>query len=431
MRIKKIFGALLAAAMLLSMTACGGSKITAQGLMESVQSMDQGKYQDILLDMKVETKSTGEDGGLFSAGTMSMKCGLERAGAIWHLYDGAMTVGVSGFDMSFDMEGWIDESAGVSYTKMTAFGQDSGWSSSGIDESAGSAGVDTAGMSGIMDGISDIWANTSSEPVLADRGKNDDYVVTYKIPANALNTMMDSMGESVDTGDMDVSMIFAKDGQALKQVRVTGNGADAAVDLSIIFKTINGDKALTIPEDVVASAVPESSGFDLGSDYGEDSSSFGIFDDWPEEDEVYWADSDGQDETIDGMGLKLSRTVSAPDTVRVWHMSDYAELDFSHTGSGWQGNLDVRHYITDEYGGAEGYFSGQRDFCAEFYSDMEPYFSNDTEIVYIRNGNELDMCRLLGDGITISAEIHLDEGISSEDTLLSKLGELLSMAGIQ
>lgn len=426
MRLKKVFACLLALAMTVSLAACGGSKVTAQGLLDGIPEIDQGRYQDIVMDIKVET--TGGDMG--GTGAIGLKCGIEAAGNVWHMYDGSMSVGASGFDMSFEMESWMDMTSGQNYSRMTIFGQDSGWTSSG---SGDGLSIDTPELSDFMSGLPDIWKDAGTEPALADRGKKDDYVVTYKIPASAVNSVMDMMGEAesggLDIGDLDVSMLFSVDNQSLKQVRVTGTGADGAIDMNIVFRAINGDKTLAIPDDIKAAAVSDP-GFDLGLS-GDDGFSSGVFEDWPEEDDVYWADSDGQDEMIDGMGLKLSRTVSAPDTVRVWHMSDYSELDFTHTGYDWHGSLDVRHYVTDEYGGADGYFSGQRDFCAEYYSDLEPYFSNATEIIYIRDGNEMDMCRLLGDGVTISAEIYLDGDEASEDALLARLGELLSMAGIQ
>ena len=426
MKVKKIFAALLVFAMVVLLSACG-DKTTAQSLLDGVPEMDPNRYQNIVFNMKSETAESGEG----TSGAVSFTVGVEKSGNIWHVYDGAIKVGAAGFEMSFDLEGWVDGGSGVTYTKMSMFGQDSGWSRSTIDDTS-EFGVDAYDVSNVMNNISGLWQNASTEPVLSDHGKNEDYIITYKIPETVVNNIMDSLGESgIGTGDLDVSMSFANDSKALKQVRVTGSSTEAAIDLSIAFRAINGDTTLVIPEDVISSAVDDSDsgfGLDSGFDSGFDA---GIFDDWPEEDELYWADSDGQDELIDGMGLRLSRSVSSPDTIRVWHMSDYSELDFAHTGSGWHGTLNVRRYTTDEYGGAAGYFAGQRDFCAEYYPDVEPYFSNDTEVVYTRDGNELDMCRILNDGVTISAGIYLDVDEGSDDILLAKLGEILSMAGIQ
>lgn len=407
---RRIFAALVAAAMTLSLAACGGSRrATPESLLAGVREVDADGYFDLSVELSADVTARDDDGmtrksgdervdvagwddsgesaGVPDAASVTLRADVEGRGDVLHVDDAVASVRLSGFSVDVDVECWLDAAEGASYARATLMGETSDWSRSELD-GGGNYGEAVARMLSAMREMDVEEAGAT----LLDREDGDDYVVTW--PADAADVMdaardaFDgvagwSVVDDAELDDVTVEASFDAETRELRAVTVRASGsasdgaADGALRLTVEFRTLGGDSELSVPRDVVEAAALAGDGDEpVPGDPTEGApvAGGGVQDVSPER-----YDNDGmvRDDVIDPMAEDIMRR--DPDftylTVRHYADGDNPYLSYSTSGDDgvdWGGSLHVERAKGDaDWYATEDSFRSHVEFTADWH-DSEP-----------------------------------------------------------
>lgn len=461
MKKTKLIAGILAAVMLLGLTGCGlTKKASAEDLVKNAAaSIDPAKYQD--MDVIMVTSATADD----QESGMTLEMSIETSKDVVHIYDTTMTASALGLVFEIGLEAYSDETTKTQYANVSAFGMDSGWTKYSSEEASEDAEAAAAllSASGLAESVLTVDAGT--ELTLADRKKGEDYVVTWIASKDKLADFVTGMDDTTnvdDLSDVNVTATFSADTQAIKSIAMSCEVTSESVgtmDIEIVFKTTNGDKALAVPQDVIDSAEEAEAEDDSDWDFelSDDSDDWDFSwddddydDDWdsswdndfPVIDEGYDYDAsatgiskygEGSDETIERLADTLCE-LDANGRADIWYFSGLNELDWTPSlMDGWTANLYIYH-IGEDYGStpAEMYAS-QCEFIESWYEDPELTMGDENSTQCLRletsdGSSELDYATYDGD-FFVSAEIYGDT--DDIDTAMSILNVMIYTIGLE
>lgn len=418
-------GALALAAMLaMSLCACGGmgggKAPTAEELVAGVSKPDPDKYNSMRMSMDMHGVEDGQEAAV------KLAMAVDAAGGISHMRDVEVTIESQGFSMTIAMEGWLDENADTAYMNVSAMGEESGWTKSSLED----AGMDMSAATDMAGDISKLWPE-GTELTLKDHKKGEDYEVSWAIGEDAMSAILgdaeDLSGESMSFDTANGTACFDEGDRSLKSIRIDAEGEDGNMTFLLEYLETNGDKTLSVPQDVIDAAAgseiidteTDSEG-DAGSGNGWDGT-------YTTAEGGYQTDDDGWDDLIDGMATAIQAKISGDDTVQVTHYSDYADLEFSHYEDQWHGNVEIMNVTSDEYGGAPTYFEHEAAFAEEWHHGADPARSSDDVVLYMGDDGELDYVMRDGDLLVVASVYHYEP---EDADLEACLKSVLDIAGV-
>ena len=256
--------AILIFAMTLSLAGCTSREPTAEELLAGVPVIDSEKYYDMTVEMDVAAQADGQ------TSEISLSFGAEGCDDILHLYDMDLSLGVSGVNIAFSMEGWMESAEKKLYCHMTMFGEDSGWM---LLSSASNSGVFPAdAFREMTEGVGSL-GKTGAERVLEPHTEGEDYVVTWTESevdldnfSGAFGNLMGALGAEVQAsgaaqaaaGSATAQAHFDEETHELKFIRIEADAADSesssAVCITIAFNASNGEQKLAIPQNIIDTA---------------------------------------------------------------------------------------------------------------------------------------------------------------------------------
>lgn len=448
---KKLLACIMAVAMTLGLAACGAKEPTAQELMDSVRDMEMSGYTDVTMKMKVSGKTDGVDADI------DLDASVETSGDIMHIYDMEMGIGTEGFNMAVKMEGWIDQKSEKGYMNMSLMGMESGW----MAEDMNSSDEDpAAGMSDLMNSVQDL--GEGEEPTLKEHKKGEDYVVTWTVKSKDMKETIGALAEDytdVTFGDAVAEATFDAETKQIKSISVKSDaetdGDSADIEVMFIFNTLNGDKELEIPEEVIEEAkTNDGNGFGfnfggdddtedpgagtgmlpgIGSDAGGDTNEHTEMQPDATDGEGHGLhnDGDGEDAYIDNLGAKLAADYPDSD-VYVYHYSSESTVSwYPETNMDWSGDIEVNHVTDTEWTTAEHEFTHNVEFLTEWYG-QEPRDKDANNAIFIQEDNgtlTLDYNAYDGD-VYIEATVHVYNDLTEEDAM-GYLAMMLEAVGVE
>ena len=227
---------------------------------------------------------------------------------------------------------------------VTAMGQSSGWTKSTTEDQ-------DFDVSGMMD------FTGAKDAELSDDGEGD-YVVTWTMDSSELSGLLDGLDDvsynpvpDAEVQSMSVAGQFGREDKVLKSLNMMmemGDGTSA--DITVQIEAINGDKALSVPEDVVASAVADgalSDSFDIPDAPNPPDDDTAGMDEFVMGDAGYYTDSAGFDEVLDAMAASLVAKGYDGADVCMYHYDGCAELDVSYYDEDGSGRMTIAR-VTDK-----------------------------------------------------------------------------------
>lgn len=179
---KKALCGALAVAMIAGLAGCGKKdETTADSLMAQVSSIDPSAYNACHLVLDASAVQDGTEAGI------SVTMDIEASGKSAHVSDCSLSLNMPGMALMMTLDAWLDGEGGYTYTKASMMGMDSGWTKSPI------AADDAGSVS--MDKLDVMWPE-GTQFTLADRKKDEDYTVTWNVPAEALQDAMSGISDS-------------------------------------------------------------------------------------------------------------------------------------------------------------------------------------------------------------------------------------------
>lgn len=416
--IRRAWTLALAAMMAMSLCACGGmggKAPTAEELTAGVTKPDPDKYNSMRLSM--DMRGVEEDG---QETAVKLAMAVDAAGGVSHMRDVEVTIESQGFAMTIAMEGWLDENADTAYMNVSAMGEESGWTKSSLED----AGMDMSAATDMAGDISKLWPE-GTELSLKDHKKGEDWEVSWAISEDVMSAITGDAenlsGESMRFDTANGTACFDEGDRSLKSIRIDAEGEDGNMAFLLEYLETNGDKTLSVPQEVIdAAAGSEIDGPEGDAGSGWDGT-------YTTAEGGYQTDGDGWDDLIDGMATAIQAKISGDDTVQVTHFEPYADLKFAHYEDNWHGNVEIMHVISDEYGGMDEYFKEESDWAAEWHGGTEPARSGDDMVLYMGDDGELDYVMRDGDVLVVAAVYHYEpEGADLEACLKS----VLDIAGV-
>lgn len=442
---KKFLALAMALAMVFSLAGCSGLPFgdkapTAEDLMDGLQAMDPSKYNDLGIEMAISGSQDGQ------AVDIGLEAGVEMAGNIMHIYDMSLDMGMSGFSLTVGLEGWLDLDGNTQYMSMSALGMDSGWTKSTSD------GSDSFSMDSLMDAMGASDGNNAVEYVLEPHEKGQDWAVSWTADGGDLASLADGFAsdygvDGVDDVAVSAKAWFDEESHAIKSITVTADssadGTDASVDIRIEFRTMNGDGSLSIPADVIESAVEESdSGNLFGGVGGDVIDPFGSGDDADpgfggfDGDDAFSRpsdleydglssgklvnDGDGTDELMDSLAARIVELDPDCNNVYVYHYSGCTTVSYYTSGDDWSGSLMIERVFDPSWGSAEDEFIDQAEFLRGWNEGSDPYSEDEHNILFLTEGSlgcwDLDYATWEGD-IYMSADVYTYGDSSAEDVM--------------
>lgn len=335
----RIFALLLAAVMAVSLCGCKKKdSVTAESLLAGVPQLDPGKYQAMSVEADITGKSEDMDTTVSASGR------IEMGNNIVHLDGFKASVRVEGMSIEMGIDAWADRNGNATYMNVTAMGQSSGWTKSTTEDQ-------DFDVSGMMD------FTGAKDAELSDDGEGD-YVVTWTMDSSELSGLLDGLDDvpynpvpDAEVQSMSVAGQFGREDEVLKSLNMMmemGDGTSA--DITVRIEAINGDKALSVPEDVVASAVADgalSDSFDIPDASNPPDDDTAGMDEFVMGDAGYYTDSAGFDEVLDAMAASLVAKGYDGADVCMYHYDGYAELDVSYYDEDGSGRMTIAR-VTDE-----------------------------------------------------------------------------------
>lgn len=409
---RRIFAALVAAAMTLSLAACGGSRrATPESLLAGVREVDADGYFDLSVELSADVTARDDDGmtrksgdervdvagwddsgesaGVPDAASVTLRADVEGRGDVLHVDDAVASVRLSGFSVDVDVECWLDAAEGASYARATLMGETSDWSRSEVDGdgSYGAAVVRT------LDAMRELDADEVNATLL-DRERDEDYVVTWAVDAadvmDAARDAFDgvagwSVVDDAELDDVTVEASFDAETRELRAVtvRASGSASDGAADgvlrLTVEFRTLGGRSRLSVPRDVVEAAAAAGGSDDDGPvavdpTEGAPVAGGGVQGAAPER---YDNDNMAWDDVIDPMAEDIMSRDPNFTYLTVRHYADGENPYLAYSTSGddgvdWGGSLHVERAKGDsEWYATEDSFRSHVEFTAEWY-ESEP-----------------------------------------------------------
>lgn len=431
-RTKRTAALLLALAMLAAMLSGCGSGFsfgkakdpTAKELMDGASGMAQ--YMDMQLDM---TASGVQDG---TEASMDMAMGVETDGEVSHIYDGSVSIGASGFNMTVQLEGWTDAKSGESYMNMSMLGQSSGWMKSDGGSIDTEALTDMAGTG---------WLETDEDAyALREHKKGEDWVVTWTVSGDALDKMLEGAADTgleLDAdagfkGELLVEAHFDEESHELKSVAVGGNADGMEISMTIAVRS-TGEKSLEIPAGVIEEAAANEAGYDDGFTYGNDD------EDWYGSGEpAIVSDGDGSDAYMDAFAQSVLDAGYLNGNIRVYHYSYETEVSWewqSYDGDVMIG-AEASHILDGSLGDARSEFLSDAEFT-EGWLDCDGAWKGSTEdgwVAYYSDRDyvrEMDYLKVYPDeSLVLGVDVYsYEEGATAED-LWSELQAFLGAHGL-
>ena len=223
-------------------------------------------------------------------------------------------------------------------------------------------------------------------------------------------------------------------------LNIQGHADGSDLICAITVNTLNGDKTLDVPSDVVDSAVNASDvdgGSSIGSDWNDvpdlslqarpDSSGY----DYAGSGGAVKNDGEGYDDIIDPLSENIAVLDPHHSGIYVYHDDGLTSLTYSTGGFDWYGDVYVKHMDPETWGYASEEYRGQAEWLQGFYDD-EPYMGaveDDTVWFAMDDGDGymVDMTSWKGD-IYIAGDMYtfgdvsLDEAIEHLNVMLSTVG---------
>lgn len=438
-KMKRIGALLLTMAVLMAaLTGCGSGGLsfgkpkdpTAKELVEGASDPAAGGYADMSLDMTVKAAQDGVDT------TLDMTMGVEASGDVAHVYDGEMTIGAEGFSMSIKLEGWTDVKSGESYVRASMMGDDSGW----MKTDNGGMGLDSfTDMTG-----TDWLKDDDSAYELREHKKGEDWVVTWTVPGDAFDRMLEDaedglMGGS-DTsfkGDLLVEAHFDEESHELKTLAVGGNADGMELACTVTIKS-TGDKTLEIPAKVIEEAAMNETNYDDGMDSG--FSHGGDDEDWyGTEDARIVSDGDGSDDFMDAFAQTVLDAGYAQGPIHVYHYSYETEVSWDWQDGG-TGDLmigaEASHILPNDFGSAEDEFRSDCEFTMEWLGVEDAFKGSPAEgwAAYFVDKDyccELDYLAVYPDkDLVVSVDVYSYEDGATADDLWLACQQFLAAHGL-
>lgn len=407
----------------------------AQELLDGIEAIDQEKYNDMEMTMDMHVEADGQTVNL------SMVAGIEMLRDVVHMYDTTMDVSTSGLSFSVGMEGWIDYAEKTSYMNMSAMGQETGWTKSSVEENSGAAADITRMASMFSNGSA-----SNTEIVLAEHEKGQDYVVEWFMGADDIADIISGMvedyntnGDAVSFDSLKVTARFDEETKIVKSISMVATGeknnSNADLEVTITFKTINGESSLSVPADVISSAATDGliiedagdgTGFDDTYDEGfnVDAGDSGYTG------ETFVNDEAGYDDVIDPIAEYLAANDDGTGVVYLNHYEGMASLEYYFSKDDWSATLEVERVSPDcDWTSLDEEFDTNYTWLAESWYEPENLVEGSREekrAIFMKDSMDRDVdmdfisCQ---DGLLVQLSVYVYEG--DRDTAMACMTEML------
>lgn len=407
-RIKSVIAALLAAASMLTLAACGlapDNKIGAKKLLDGIPDYDDSQYCSLTLYQDIDYGADNCDLSAMESGRFEFQNNVLHVDGLY-LSSGIPVrlphTRVDAWDIKTDNDREF-------YSRLAYYGENGQWIKT--DEPAETS-IELAALRRTLFNISDIKnIDTKEKPTVTET--DDKFIVNWIVDVSDADCLKHIIQDCVRLNYFANSIIFTNPSYHLR-LSLEFNKRDNALSTVVITTkpaypetwpksytrldiTTDSGKTLAVPDEVKIQAAAAASPEPLNTPEPEQDNT-AIQDNEAASDRQisieagsgrYLTDGRRIDPVIDQMSDKIKQ--NDPDYKKLvdWHYEDAATLYYKKEFGGWVGELYVAH-IEDgcAWTSTDALFERRLPVMAAYYDNREPYISEDKYLVYTDTSDE-------------------------------------------